>query len=199
MNKSKTLVSRDFARRIKRACHFSRQLAALLLALLLAPAPAFADMLSSVREQTLGCGTDFFFFSRDGSLLWSYYDDARTKVPLLNEAIVENSAERLILRVKPPGSEPSAKTLTFLHGEKGYRVLIDGDTQDCAASSGMQMMIDSWHDAVRENACGNDPMPACEKELIRLCGKPAKAECARRHKARLDLVSAQARGRTKRR
>ena len=50
---------------------FSAIAAMIVMALALEPHPALADMLSSLRENTLGCGMDFFYFSRDGSVLWS--------------------------------------------------------------------------------------------------------------------------------
>jgi hypothetical protein len=164
-------------------------IAAVLIAL--APNAARADMLSKLRDTTLGCGMDFFYFSRDGSVLWSD-GEAKSKTPLAGEAIVENSEDRLTIALSPPGAARPKETLTFQHGAKGYGLVIDGAAQECDAAKGMGMMTDSRHDAVRENACGNDPAPECEKALVRLCGKPATAECARRHKAKLDAISAAA-------
>jgi hypothetical protein len=172
--------------------------AVIMMALSLAPGAALADMLSSVRENTLGCGMDFFYFSRDGSVLWSD-GDARSNTLLTKEAIVENGADRLTISAKPPGAGSRAENLTFQHGAKGYSLVIDGSAQECDVSKGMGMMTESQHDSARENACGNDPMPECEKELVRLCGKPATAECARRHKAKLDAISAAAMARRNRR
>jgi hypothetical protein len=168
------------------------------MALSLEPGAALADMLSGLRENTLGCGMDFFFFSRDGSVLWSD-GDAKAKTSLTSETIVENSDDRLTISAKPPGAGSRAENLTFQRGAKGYSLVIDGSAQECDASKGMGMMTDSWHDAARENACGNDPTPECVKELVRLCGKPATAECARRHKAKLDSISAAATARRNRR
>ena len=175
-------------------------IAAIMLALTLAPNAALADMLPGLRDSTLGCGMDFFYFSRDGSLLWSD-GEARSKTLLTGEAIVENGDDRLTIVAKPPGAQGRAQTLTFQHGAKGYSLVIDGSAQECDAAKGMGMgmMTDSWHDSVRENACGNDPAPECEKALVRLCGKPATAECARRHKARLDSISASAMARRNKR
>ncbi len=177
---------------------FSAIATMIVMALALEPHAALADMLSGLRENTLGCGMDFFYFSRDGSVLWSD-GEARSKTSLAGEAITENSDDRLTIGLRPPGAASRAQTLTFQHGAKGYSLVIDGSAQECDASKGMGMMTGSWHDAVRENACGNDPTPECEKELVRLCGKPATAECARRHKARLDSISAAAMARRNRR
>jgi hypothetical protein len=173
-------------------------IAAMMLALALAPGAALADILPGLRDSTLGCGMDFFYFSRDGSVLWSD-GDARSRTSLTGEAIVENGDDRLTIAAKPPGAASPAQTLTFQHGAKGYSLVIDGSAQECDASKGMGMMTESWHDSVRENACGNDPAPECEKQLVRLCGKPATAECARRRKAKLDSTSAAAMARRNRR
>jgi hypothetical protein len=172
--------------------------AVIMMALSFAPNAALADMLPGLRDSTLGCGMDFFYFSRDGSVLWSD-GDARSTTPLTSEAIVEDSVDRLTISAKPPGAGSRAENLTFQRGAKGYSLVIDGSAQECDAAKGMGMMTDSWHDAVRENACGNDPTPECEKELVRLCGKPATTECARRHKAKLDSISASAMARRNRR
>ncbi|MGA8170190.1 MAG: hypothetical protein WB816_05075 [Methylocystis sp.] len=163
----------------------------------LAPVAASADMLSSLRGQSLGCGMDFFFFSPEGRLLWSDEQGAAkmTSASLTGADVIENGDDRLVVRIKPPSGGAGSATVAFIRKGKGYATVLDGADQDCDAASGKQMMIDNWHDVVRESVCGNDPTPECEKALVRLCGKPAAAACAHRHAAELKTISAHARGR----
>ncbi len=67
---------------------FSAIAAMIVMALALEPHTALADMLSSLRENTLGCGMDFFYFSRDGSVLgvgWGRETGPRILLPLVGE------------------------------------------------------------------------------------------------------------------
>ena len=191
--------------RNKREQHATRRrafsaIAAIMLALTLAPNAALADMLPRpARQHTrLRNGFLLFFARRKGVVVGrrgQVQDLADRARRLSKTATIAGPSSR-----SRPEPRPPAYPLTFQHGAKGCSLVIDGS---CA---GMRCGEGHGHDDPTAGMTWCERTPAAtirrrnaKSNWFGCAGKPATAECARRDKAKLDLISAAAMARRNRR
>ena len=145
-----------------------------------------ASAFIAIKNHTLVCGYERFYFSADGQVTRSDGLESYEKtVPVIQEPDGHVITARI-----PMTSEKKVELVKFRKSGRGYTVQYPGSAAEfCSASKGKQELINNRHEAARELVCGNDPFQECIDELVKLCGKPASERCAKQYAKRLQAVS----------
>ncbi len=170
-------------------------------------------LLSDMTDRTLSCAiSPALYIDAKGETVTTFvFPDAGgswidVTLPLTSPVLASSSQDEFTLLIPPQKGQAKGEQIAFIRtfekpegGGKNAKPVpvismhVDGDTvgDACVAEKGRQKFLKNRFNSARENSCGNDPTPACEKLLAKTCGLEITQDCV----AKLQPELAKARNR----
>lgn len=184
--------------------------AAALCAGLLATGAQAGPLLADMADRALKCAIEpGFYIDPKGETLstFAFTNDGKSwtdiTLPLVAPGLADSQKDQFVVVLPPGPGQAKASRAAFIRtlekpepGTKGKpRVVVsmhvDGDTvgDECVVEKGRKPYVESRFNSVRENFCGNDPAPTCERLLEKTCGLDLTPACAAAAEPELNKAS----------